>query len=83
MRIKKTRKAISNQCPPRFTAMWKVSKFGTFWSIFSVFGLNTDLRCKSPYSFRIQQNMEQKKAQIWTLSRSSILCNINALALII
>ena len=38
---------------------------------FSVFRLNTEissnLRSKSPYSFRMQENTDQKKLRIWTL----------------
>ena len=34
---------------------------------FPVFGLNTDIYCKSPYSVRIQENTDQKKLRIWTL----------------
>ena len=33
----------------------------------SVFGLNTDLLRKSPYSVRIQKNADQKKLRIWAL----------------
>ena len=42
-----------------------------FWSAFS--GIQTeyeDLRSKSPYSIRIQENMDQKEHRTWTLSRS-------------
>ena len=34
---------------------------------FPVFGLNTDIYSKSPYSVRIQENTDQKKHRIWTL----------------
>ena len=34
---------------------------------FPVFGLNTDLRSKSPYSVLIQEITDQKKLCIWTL----------------
>ena len=39
-----------------------------FWSVFSyIWTEYGDLRNKSPYSARIQENMDQKKLHIWTL----------------
>ena len=39
-----------------------------FWSVFSCTQTEYgDLRSKSPYSVRIQENMDQKKLRIWTL----------------
>ena len=57
--------------------VWKVSKYGVFsCPYFPVLGLNTEiywteyvnLRSKSPYSVRIQENTDQKKLCVWTLS---------------
>ena len=40
-----------------------------FWSVFSyIWTEYGDLRSKSPYSAQIQENMDQKKLHIWTLS---------------
>ena len=40
-----------------------------FWSVFSCIRAEYgDLRCKSSYSVRIQENMGQRKFRIWTLS---------------
>ena len=39
-----------------------------FWSVFSCIQTQyRDLRSKSPYSVRIQENADQKKLSIWTL----------------
>ena len=39
-----------------------------FWSVFSCIRTEYgDLRSKSPYSVRIQENTDQKKLRIWTL----------------
>ena len=39
-----------------------------FWSVFSCIQTECeDLRIKSPYSVRIQENTDQKKLCIWTL----------------
>ena len=39
-----------------------------FWYVFScIWTEYGDLLCESPYSFRIQENKDQKKLRIWTL----------------
>ena len=39
-----------------------------FWAVFSYIRTKYgDLPCKSPYSFRIQENTHQKKLRIWTI----------------
>ena len=57
--------------------VWKVSKYGVFSGpYFPALGLNTEiywteyvnLRSKSPYLVRIQENTDQKKLRVWTLS---------------
>ena len=38
------------------------------WSVFSCLGIEYgDLRIKSPYSIRTQENTDQRKLRIWTL----------------
>ena len=56
----------------QYTA-WKVSKYGVFfWSVFPcIWNEYGDLRSKSPYSVRIQENTDQKKLRIWTLFTQS------------
>ena len=52
---------------------WKVSKYGGFfWSVFSYIRTEYgDLRSKSPYSVRIQENTEQKKLCIfWKIEKA-------------
>ena len=47
---------------------WKVSKYGViFGPYFLVFGLNTEIYCKSPYSVQMQENTGQKYFRIWRL----------------
>ena len=48
---------------------WKVSKYGVFSGpvFFCIRTEYGDLRSKSPYSVRIQENMDQKKLCVWTL----------------
>ena len=47
---------------------WKVFKYRVFfWSVFSFIRTEYgNLRSKSPYSVRIQENTDQKKLRIWT-----------------
>ena len=43
--------------------------WSSFWSVFSCIRTEYgDLLRKSPYSVRIQENADQKKLRIWTLS---------------
>ena len=50
-----------------------MSKYGVSSDpYFPVLELNNLLR-KSPYTVRIQENTDQKKLRIWTLSRSDLL----------
>ena len=47
---------------------WKVSKYAVFsGSYFPAFDWYGDLRSKSRYSVRIQENTDQKKLRTWTL----------------
>ena len=57
---------------------WKVSKYGVFLSVFSCIQIEYgDLLRKSPYSVQRQENTDQKKLRIWTLSRSDEVGNAN------
>ena len=48
---------------------WNVQIQIFFWSVFSCVRTEyEDLRSKSPYPVRIQENTDQKKIRIWTLS---------------
>ena len=47
---------------------WKGSKHGVLSGpYFPVFGLNTEIYSKSPYSVRIQENTDQKELRVWTI----------------
>ena len=56
-----------------------MSKYGVFWSVFSCIRTEWgDLRSKSPYYVRIQENADQKKLCIWTLFTLWLLQTIQA-----
>ena len=58
----------SNQKYWAYPCMKSVQIRKFFWSVFScVWTEYRDLRSKSPYSVRIQQNTDQKKLRIWAL----------------
>ena len=50
-----------------------------FWSVFSCIRTKYgDLRSKSPYSVRIQENTDQKKLRIWTLFTKCIVFKVHS-----
>ena len=59
---------------------WKVSKYEVFYEkYFAVFGMNTEIYGKSPYSLRIQENTDQKISVFGHFSRSAVYHFLNNL----